>query len=166
MTNWIWLTAFKKHIVSVLWKHWKGVLYRNSSPKNENALNIYPLSGHLGCRWVCFFTGTDLEKYSMTSLAHQWILCSEWVPSEWESKQLIKTSQVIHTTPVHQLTSCELKSCVFVRNNSTIYHNSTFILTLKHSFWPKYQSIIHNYGGKKLKKSTPVVLTHQNPLTY
>ncbi len=23
----------------------------------------------------------------------QWILCSEWVPSEWESKQLLKTSQ-------------------------------------------------------------------------
>ncbi len=30
---------------------------------------------------------------SITSLAHQWTLCSEWVPSEWESKQLIKTSQ-------------------------------------------------------------------------
>ncbi len=27
-----------------------------------------------------------------TSLAHQWIRCSEWVPSEWESKQLIKGS--------------------------------------------------------------------------
>ncbi len=36
---------------------------------------------------------TDLEKFSITSLAHQWILCSEWVPSEWESKQMIKTSQ-------------------------------------------------------------------------
>ncbi len=33
---------------------------------------------------------TDLEKCSITSLGHQ---CSEWVPSEWESKQLIKTSQ-------------------------------------------------------------------------
>ncbi len=31
---------------------------------------------------------------NVASLAHQWILCSEWVPSEWESKQhLIKTSQ-------------------------------------------------------------------------
>ncbi len=40
-----------------------------------------------------FFIGTDLEEFSITSLAHQWILCSEWVPSEWESKQLIKTSQ-------------------------------------------------------------------------
>ncbi len=44
-------------------------------------------------RWVCLFIRTDLEKCSITSLAHQWVLCSEWVPSEWESKQLIKTSQ-------------------------------------------------------------------------
>ncbi len=36
---------------------------------------------------------TDLERFSIISLADQWILCSEWVPSEWESKQLIKTSQ-------------------------------------------------------------------------
>ncbi len=43
------------------------------------------------CRW-CFFIRTDLEKFSIASLAHQWILCSEWVPSEWESKQLIKIS--------------------------------------------------------------------------
>ncbi len=40
------------------------------------------------CRWVCFI----MKKCSTTSLAHQRILCSEWVPSEWESKQLIKTS--------------------------------------------------------------------------
>ncbi len=45
------------------------------------------------CRWICFFIGTDLEKCSITSLAHQCILNSEWVPLEWESKQLIKTSQ-------------------------------------------------------------------------
>ncbi len=25
----------------------------------------------------------DLEKRCIISLAHQWILCSEWVPSEW-----------------------------------------------------------------------------------
>ncbi len=30
------------------------------------------------------------QKFSITSLAHQWIICSEWVPSEWEFKQLIK----------------------------------------------------------------------------
>ncbi len=59
---------------------------------------IYSPSGYP--RWICFFIGTDLEKFSITSLAHQWIPCSEWVPSEWGSKQLIKTSQ-IYMTPVH-----------------------------------------------------------------
>ncbi len=50
--------------------------------------------------WICahpqaiqdvdeFVSSSDLEKFSIPSLAHQWILCSEWVPSEWESKQLI-----------------------------------------------------------------------------
>ncbi len=46
------------------------------------------------------------EKFSITSLALQWMLCSEWVPSEWESKQLIKNITVIHTTPVHQWMKC------------------------------------------------------------
>ncbi len=39
------------------------------------------------------------------------ILCGEWVPSEWASKQLINT-EVIHTPPVHQLMSWEEKSYV------------------------------------------------------
>ncbi len=34
------------------------------------------------------------------------MLCSEWVPSEWESD---KNITIIHTTPVHQLTSGEDK---------------------------------------------------------
>ncbi len=40
-----------------------------------------------------FVSSSDLEKLSIASLSQQWILCSEWVPSEWEPKQLIKTSQ-------------------------------------------------------------------------
>ncbi len=60
--------------------------WRNISPK----MRIYSPSGHPRCRWVCFFIRTDLEKCSTTSLAHQWILCSEWVPSEWESTQLFE----------------------------------------------------------------------------
>ncbi len=40
----------------------------------------------------------DLDEFvNIMLLAHQWILCSEWAPSEWAdktlSKQLIKTSQ-------------------------------------------------------------------------
>ncbi len=48
---------------------------------------------------MSLFLVTDLEKFIyliIISLAHQWILCSEWVPSEWESKQLIKSSEVMH----------------------------------------------------------------------
>ncbi len=29
-----------------------------------------------------FVSSSDLEKCSIASLAHQWMLCSEWVPSE------------------------------------------------------------------------------------
>ncbi len=32
------------------------------------------------------FSSSDLEKCSIASLAQQWMLCSEWVPSELESK--------------------------------------------------------------------------------
>ncbi len=49
-----------------------------------------------------------------------------------------KNITVIHTTPVHQLMSCEAKSCVFV--NKSI---KTF-LTSNYCFWPKYEFIIHN----------------------
>uniref|UniRef100_A0A672R0E0 Single-stranded DNA-binding protein 2-like n=1 Tax=Sinocyclocheilus grahami TaxID=75366 RepID=A0A672R0E0_SINGR len=45
-------------------------------------LKIYSNSGHPRCGRVCFLIGTDLKKCSIPSLAHQWILCSEWVPSE------------------------------------------------------------------------------------
>ncbi len=29
-----------------------------------------------------FVSSSDLDKYSITSLDHQWVLCGEWVPSE------------------------------------------------------------------------------------
>ncbi len=37
---------------------------------------------------------SDLEKFTITSLAHQWILCGEWVPSEWV--QIHKNITIIH----------------------------------------------------------------------
>ncbi len=58
--------------------------------------------------------------------------------------------QVIHTTPVHQLTSWEDRSCVFVRNKSII---KTF-LTSNHHFQLKCESII---TLPPVKKSSPVV---------
>ncbi len=50
-------------------------------------------------KWMNFLIRTDLEKCYIKSLAHQWILCSEWVPSEWESKHLLKTSQQSTSNP-------------------------------------------------------------------
>ncbi len=49
-------------------------------------------------RWDYFFIGTDL-KFGITSCAHQWMPCRKWVPSEWESKQLIKTAQQSTSKP-------------------------------------------------------------------
>ncbi len=46
------------------------------------------------------------------------MLCSEWVPSEWEFQQLIKKITIIHTTTVHQLVSCEKLLYLFVINKS------------------------------------------------
>uniref|UniRef100_A0A672PIR8 Low-density lipoprotein receptor-related protein 4-like n=1 Tax=Sinocyclocheilus grahami TaxID=75366 RepID=A0A672PIR8_SINGR len=41
-----------------------------------------------------FVSSSDLENVALiASVSQQWMLCSEWVPSERESKQLIKTSQ-------------------------------------------------------------------------
>ncbi len=51
--------------------------------------------------------------------AQQWMLCSELVPSEWESDKNI----TIHSTPVHQLTSWEDKSCVCKKQ--ILYINET-----------------------------------------
>ncbi len=54
------------------------------------------------------------------------ITCSPMDPLQWMGAVRMrvqtadKTSQVIHTTPVHQLKSCEAKSCLFVRNKSNI----------------------------------------------
>ncbi len=79
------------------------------------------------CRWDCFFRFK--EKY----ITHQWILCNEWVPSEF--KQL---KQVIIMTTVHQLTSCEVKSWV---RNKTIIRS---FLTSNHCFRLKYVSSVHN----------------------
>ncbi len=87
-------------------------------------------SGHPRCRWVCFFIWTDLEKCSITSLAHQWMLCSEWVPSEWESKQMIKTIHtIIPTSPVHQLMSWEAKNCIQTNPSLSSFNFKPSLLT-------------------------------------
>ncbi len=58
----------------------------------------------------------------------------------------------IHTSPVHQSTSCEAKSCMFGRNKSTI----KTCLTSNHHL------LVHNpyYASSSVKSSSPVV-SHQ-----
>ncbi len=73
-----------------------------------------------------FVSSSEQIWRNLVSLAHQRVLCSEWVPSEWESK---KNITIIHTTPVHQLTSCEAKNCVRKKQihltlNYHLVHNS------------------------------------------
>ncbi len=72
-------------------------------------------------------------KCSTASVSQQCVLCSEWVPSEWESD---KNITIIHTTPVHQLTSGEDKSW----NKSSIK-----------TFWTQIRVIIHNNASSSEK---------------
>ncbi len=67
--------------------------WSNNLSKKKNLLKMYLPSGQPKYCWVCFYIGTDLERLSITSHARQWILCTEWVASELEFKQLIKTSK-------------------------------------------------------------------------
>ncbi len=61
-----------------------------------------------------------------------------------------KNITIIHTTPVHQITSGEDKSCVFVRYKS-IKKN----VSLSCYFQLKYNSIIHNNSSSSVKVVLP-----------
>ncbi len=85
----------------------------------QNVLTLRP--SKIQFRWVCFFIRTDLgKKCSISSLAYQWILCSEWVPSEWESKQLIKVSQYSTGNPHVSSPSINI---LWSKNPSIIHNN-------------------------------------------
>ncbi len=99
-----------------------------------NLLKMYSLSGHPRCRWVCFFIWTDLEKCSITAVAHQWILCSEWVPSEWESKQLIKTSQNFTSNPHNSSPSIN----IFITENLHVCNLKPLLPAKIWVLYPKY----------------------------
>ncbi len=58
-------------------------------------------------------------------------------PNSWEKHH--DNPQLIHTTPVHQLTSCDSKSRMFAWTNS-----SRFLLTSNHCFQLKYKFSIYN----------------------
>ncbi len=78
---------------------------------------------------IYFFIGTDLEKclhHLLTNGSSAVNGCRQnESPNSWY---------------VHQLMSCEVKSCVFVKNTSIM---KTY-LTLNHWIWPGYKFSIHN----------------------
>ncbi len=89
-----------------IWKYdWKIWLWKQSNWfKSYQTMLLFTLREKIiqkwkyaeKCRWGSFFIWTDLEKFCIASVAYKWILCSEWVPSEWESKQLIKTYIILN----------------------------------------------------------------------
>ncbi len=93
------LTSTLFLITYVLWRNFKHLNEYSWQLPKPNVIFHTCLSWkqqfaeNARCRWFSFFIITDLEKFCLISLAHRWILCSEWVPSEWGSKQLIKASQ-------------------------------------------------------------------------
>ncbi len=91
------------------------------------------------------------------NVSRQWMLCSEWVPSEWESMDALQWMGAVrmrvwwkhHSTPVHQLTSGEDKRW-----------NKSSIKTFLSQIW------IHNNSSSSEKVHLLSFLSHQNPATY
>ncbi len=70
------------------------------------------------------------------------ILCSEWVPSEWE----FKPSHVIHTISVHHLMSFVVERCVYKKSIKTCF-------TSNPCFQLKYNSIVLSILLSPVRKS-------------
>ncbi len=88
-------------------------------------------------RWV--FIRTDLEKCSFTSLAHQWTLYSEWVPSKRESIQLIN-----HSRPSVNVLRSEKLLCLQETNPSLKQFITSYCC-----FWLIYLSLNHNSSSSE-----------------
>ncbi len=64
--------------------------------------------------WVAFRSSVKEKNFSSEQIwRYSALNSSEWVPSECESKQLIKNITIIHTTPGNELMYCEAESCLY-----------------------------------------------------
>ncbi len=80
-------------------------------------------------------------------------LCTIYWVFQNHTIHLIETLEGwVHTIPVHQLMSCEVKSCMFVRNISTIRGCLNFKMSL-------LESIIHNNASYN-EKVHPLLSSH------
>ncbi len=102
-------------------------------------------------KMYCIHSQAIQDDFSLTEkiwinlallLAHLWILCSEWVPSEWESKQLIKTSQSSTTNPHDSNTSINIlwseKLHVYNNIHADIFDFKRVLYALYCLLKPKY----------------------------
>jgi len=81
------------------------------------------------------------QIWSIASVSHQWMLCSEWVPSKWESKQLIKhlnNPRVIYSSPSVNVLRRQKMHVLTNKSNIKRFWTSNLC------FWLKYKSFIHN----------------------
>ncbi len=135
----------------------KYIYKGHTREKNVFSELIYSSLGHPRCRWVCFFIVSYFKNCSITSLAHQWYSLQWMGAIRTRDQTADKNIAVIHTTPVHQLTSCEVKSCVFVINKSSRHFN------LKRSLLAKIWVNNQEQHFLQWKSPSSVVRSHQNP---
>jgi len=68
-------------------------------------------------------------------------ICSEWMPSEWDSKQLIKNIKIIHkkSTKVHQLMFCHkyIHNIAFSSENVVLSESGEKYVQVKHQLQVK-----------------------------
>jgi len=77
-----------------------------------------------------FVSSSDLEKYSIASVSQQWMLWSEWVPSEWESD---KNITIIHSPSVNIWRRQKMKQSImrcfqpllYTKYMSSFYNNTS-----------------------------------------
>ncbi len=81
-------------------------------------------------------------KFSITSLAHhQWILCSEWVPSEWESNDTYSL-QMIHWWPSDAMLNLS-KSVQMIKQT----HLHLECLKSEYFFSPKKKNLVELFSA-------------------
>ncbi len=115
--------------------------------KKINLLTMYSLSGHPRCRWACFFIWTNLEKL-------QYITCSPMAHLKWMGavRMRVQTADknitIIHTTPIHQLMSCEI--CFYQLFGCSIWrHPLQRIKISPNLFWVRNFWVNYSYKSHK-----------------
>ncbi len=125
-------------------------------------------------RWVCFLIRTDLEKFRITSLAYQLILCSEWVPSELEVKLAAKGTATVVSVGLSWLTIIRFelleavhdwfhKCCIILTESFTF---NSIQLSCPRSWIPHWQTQRLNYYMTRDNKDTFQQVSSQDPIKY